>query len=152
MTSWIIVDNNILIASVLQEQFSAQATALLEWIDAEEVQLAAPVLLRYEVVSVLRKIVHRGIITPQDGERYVNHLLKRPATFLMSDELLLRAYQMASELGMPSAYDAQYLAVAERLNCAFWTGDRRLFNTVQARYSWVKHIADYPLPPVPAEA
>ena len=152
MTSWIVIDNHILIAAAIVETYTAQAEALLRWIQAEEINVAAPNLIRYESVAVLRKLAHRGTITPQNGEELLRAILERPIHLVMNADLLMRAYQMASELGMPSAYDAQYLAVAERLNCAFWTGDRRLFNAVQARYSWVKYIADYPLPPVLAEA
>lgn len=152
MTSWIVIDNHILIAAAIVETYTAQAEALLRWIQAEEISIAAPNLIRYESVSVLRKLAHRGTITPQNGKELLKNILERPIYLVMEGDLLMRAYQIAGEFGMPSAYDAQYLAVAEHLNCAFWTGDRRLFNTVQPRLTWVKYIGDYPLPPAPEEA
>jgi predicted nucleic acid-binding protein len=35
----------------------------------------------------------------------------------------------------PNTYDAHYLALAENLNCPFWTGDERLFNAVHSDFS-----------------
>ncbi|MCU0571091.1 MAG: type II toxin-antitoxin system VapC family toxin [Oculatellaceae cyanobacterium Prado106] len=49
---------------------------------------------------------------------------------------------MAQELGLSATYDAHYLALTERLNAEFWTCDRRLFNTVQARLPWVHLVME----------
>ncbi|MBC8099768.1 MAG: type II toxin-antitoxin system VapC family toxin [Armatimonadetes bacterium] len=45
-------------------------------------------------------------------------------------KLYRRAYELAEQLSLPTAYDAQYLAVAEHLGCDFWTADERLYNAV----------------------
>ncbi|HEX6305251.1 MAG TPA: hypothetical protein VFZ76_13740 [Anaerolineales bacterium] len=38
---------------------------------------------------------------------------------------------------MPSAYYAQYLALAERLEAEFWTADERLARKVERQLPWV---------------
>jgi predicted nucleic acid-binding protein len=42
----------------------------------------------------------------------------------------------------PTAYDGHYLALAEHMNCPFWTADERLFNVVHDkldRVCWLGH-------------
>ena len=40
----------------------------------------------------------------------------------------------------PEAYDTQYLAVAEREGCEFWTTDSRLYNSVHHTLPWVQLV------------
>jgi predicted nucleic acid-binding protein len=57
--------------------------------------------------------------------------------------LLRRAYELATQFNRPTAYDSQYLAVAERLNCEFWTADQRLFNAAHEQLPWVKWVGNF---------
>jgi len=50
--------------------------------------------------------------------------------------LLNRAYTWTRRLNRAVAYDSFYLALAERLDCDFWTADRRLVNA--ASQPWIK--------------
>lgn len=62
MTTSVVVDSNIFIATVIPDSTTSQARALLKhWFD---VQLVAPALFRYEVIAVIRKHIYRGSITP----------------------------------------------------------------------------------------
>ncbi|MBL8156360.1 MAG: type II toxin-antitoxin system VapC family toxin [Anaerolineae bacterium] len=56
-----------------------------------------------------------------------------------------RAYELATEYNHPTAYDAQYLAVAERYQCDFWTADERLFNAVSGRFPSIYWLGDVKL-------
>jgi predicted nucleic acid-binding protein len=38
------------------------------------------------------------------------------------------------EHNRPTAYDEQYLAVAERYQSDFWTADERMFNAVSGKF------------------
>jgi predicted nucleic acid-binding protein len=54
-------------------------------------------------------------------------------------EIVTAAYAWAARLGQGAAYDAFYLALAERLHAEFWTGDRRLYHRArQAGADFVK--------------
>jgi predicted nucleic acid-binding protein len=47
-------------------------------------------------------------------------------------------------LNLPTAYDAQYLAVAQRYECDFWTADEHLFNVATGsvpRTFWLGNMA-----------
>lgn len=148
MTSWIVIDSGVLIASVIQEIYTTQADSLLDRIKQQNLIIVAPPLLRYEVVGTLRKLTHRGTIQAKDGINLIREALDTPIQWMLDETLLERAYALATEHGLPSAYDAQYLAVAERFGCDFWTFDRRLFNTVHEKLGWVRYVVNF-TPPEP---
>ncbi len=146
MTSWAVVDAGVLLATVLvNESLSHQADALLQdWIE-QSVMPAAPALLQYEIVAVIRKHVHRGTLSPEQGQRACELLLAYPVRLLASDVLIRRGYELATHFGFPTAYDSQYIAVAEHLQCDLWTADRRLFAAVQDQLPYIHWLGDYPL-------
>jgi predicted nucleic acid-binding protein len=106
-------------------------------------QVAAPSLFHYEIVAALRKQVYRGILVPEEAVIIRGKLLSVPVQLFMNTPLLRRAYELATQFNRPTAYDSQYLAVSERLNCVFWTADDRLFNAVQPQLSWVKWVGNF---------
>ncbi len=57
--------------------------------------------------------------------------------------LYLRAMALSEHFGLPAAYDAQYLALAEREECELWTEDTKLRRAVQNEIEWVKTLADF---------
>ncbi len=140
MAAWVVVDSGILIASVLKEPYTAQAKALLGQWKQRRIQLAAPTLFIYEVVAAMRKFVVQGRVTPAEAVTGRDYLLRYPVQFHIDDQLLRRGYELATQLNRPTAYDSQYLAVAERLTCEFWTADEKLFNAVSSQLSWVRWI------------
>ncbi|MBI5670835.1 MAG: type II toxin-antitoxin system VapC family toxin [Chloroflexi bacterium] len=146
MTSWAVCDSGILIATVLEEPLTVKADLLLSYLDGRDIGLAAPVLLRYEIIAAMRKSVYRGILTQDDAIRSREVLLARTIRVMISDNLLRRALTFASELNLPTAYDSQYLAVAEHLRCDFWTADQRLFNVVSDKLPWVQWLGDFEPP------
>lgn len=146
MTSWVVSDSGIFIATVIKEPLSSKADALLEHWKQQDVQVHAPRLFQYEVIAVLRKHVHRTTLTPQEGVRSRDWLLAQPIMLWINKDLLRRAYDLATQLNLPTAYDAQYLALAEYLKGDFWTMDERLFNIVHQQLSWVKWLGNFTPP------
>ena len=49
-----------------------------------------------------------------------------------------RAWEIATDFGFATVYDATYLALAELRGCEFWTADERLVNQVKDTLSFVK--------------
>jgi len=146
MTSWVVADSNILLATVLVEPHREKAQALLRHWAWNDVEVVAPSLFRYEIIAVIRKHVYRGTFSLEDGIKARDQLLSEPIKLLMNDDLLRRAYEMATQFNRPTAYDSQYLAVAEHLGCEFWTADERMFNAVSSALPWVKWISNFSLP------
>jgi predicted nucleic acid-binding protein len=138
----VVCDSSILIATVLDEKISDNVKAILNHWTHQSFQLAAPLLFRYEIIAVTRKAVHQKRIQPERGFAIRDDLLAYPVELYFDDALLKRAYELAGQFNRPTAYDTQYLAVAERLNCAFWTADERLFNAVREGLSWVHWVGN----------
>lgn len=138
----VIVDSGVFIASVLTERFTAQAKLLLSEISHAEGSMQAPVLLHYELVSVLRKSVYTGHISQDQGRLLRTRLLRLPIELHIDLGLLERGYDLAQDLELPRAYDAQYLALAERLGCEFWTTDERLFNSVRSDFPLIRWLGN----------
>ena len=79
----------------------------------------------------------------EDSRDARDALLVYDIQYHVDEELLKRAYELATDFNRPTAYDSQYLAVAERLNCDFWTADQRLFNAVREQLGWVKWVGNF---------
>jgi predicted nucleic acid-binding protein len=47
---------------------------------------------------------------------------------------------LATRFNRPATYDAHYLALAEMMDCEFWTADERLFNAVRDELSWARWL------------
>jgi predicted nucleic acid-binding protein len=86
-------------------------------------QVAAPDLLRIEVLSVIRRQLHSRTIDATQAEQAVTDLLDLPINVYPTAPLLLRSWQLCGNL---TASDACYIALAETLGCNFLTADNRL--------------------------
>jgi len=90
---------------------------------AEDLHWAAPEHLITEVFSVIRGRSLGGHVTP-DRARHARDALTKMAISLMPvRELVDRMWELRHNL---SAYDAAYVALAERLDCPLITADKRL--------------------------
>ena len=136
----VILDSGVFIASLFLETLTSQAKQLIRQLEAQHSVLHAPTLLRYEFVAVSRKAVFKQRVSPQEGERIRDALLSYPVTLHFDDALLKRGHALATRFNRPTAYDAQYLALAERLSCDFWTADERLFNAVERELPHVRWL------------
>ncbi len=130
----VVLDSGVLIASVFPETLTSQAKKLIQQLLTNKNTFHAPVLLRYEIVAVCRKAVYQGRVIPEESSVACDHLLSFPIELYFDADLLKRGYELATKYSRPTAYDAQYLALAERLDYPFWTVDERLFNSVKAQF------------------
>ena len=95
--------------------------------------IAAPFLLAYEVVSVLRNKVFRGELPPEAGEAAFLAFQAQEISLLHPEGIEEKAWRLARQWNLSTAYDAAYLALAELMNYEFWTADRRLAATLRKK-------------------
>ena len=143
----VVVDSGILLADLLPgEPLQLQARNILIHWKQNNFHLAAPALFHYELVAVMRRSVYQNRITPDKATQLLEQVLTFPVELHFEDTLLKRAFELATIHNRPTAYDSQYLAVAEKLGCEFWTADERLYNAVHPTLSWVKWLGHFSTP------
>lgn len=107
---------------VLREPHADTVAGLLDRWDAEGAELHAPLLTQYEVASALTRSRVRGGLTSDDAAEALAIIDALGVTFDLAPDNG-RAIEIAVELERHSAYDAAYLALAERLDAEVWTLD-----------------------------
>ena len=87
--------------------------------------LSAPVLLRFEVLSVLHEAVWRKQISVELAAVARQRLSSAPVTFEAGADAE-EAWDVSERLGWAKTYDAEYVALARREQAPLLTLDRRL--------------------------
>ncbi len=140
----VVLDSNILIAFALtDEPLHSQANQILSTWEITETRLVAPRLFRSEITSVVRKAVYQRRITNEEGDKLLSQLLLYPVEFIEDDALLKSAYVLAHRFNRPRAYDSQYMALAARLDCEFWTADEALVKSIQSEFQHVRWLGEF---------
>ena len=102
--------------------------------------VVAPSLLRYEITNVLHRSVTAGLFDATAAHAVLNTALNLGIAFEEGPGLHAPALVFAARFALPAAYDAHYLALADRLGAEFWTADRRLANSVRPVLPWVRLV------------
>jgi predicted nucleic acid-binding protein len=142
MSYWVI-DANLAVNTVLD--ITDDLERFWERVDKEQITPCAPRLWLSETTSTIRFLLSRKEITADEAEQALRTLHGLRIEILNEDEeLSLRALELAVKLGQSKAYDAFYLALAEKLVAEFWTADDRLANRCRKdlSLSWVHSIAE----------
>ena len=128
--SYLIVDANIAVNTALN--LSESLERFWEYINQEHITPCAPRLWVSETTSALRTYVALKQITSEEAEQALHTIHTLHVEIIDEDKALcLRALELADLLGQSKAYDAFYLATAEKMATEFWTADERLFNRCQ---------------------
>jgi len=140
----IVVDANVGVWAVLPVAAGVDAVQkFASWRQGGR-RIVAPPLWLAECVSAVRQIVADGVIDEQTARIAVEDILALDVELVpVGRDECLRALAWAGALGQRNAYDAFYLAVAERLNAELWTADRRLANAAHGLgAAWVHWIGE----------
>jgi len=138
-SSTVCVDANIVVRLVLFAEDNIQAR-WKRW-ESDEAQFVAPSLLHYEVVNSLYQYQKGGQISAPTLERALEAALGLPIDLVDDNHIHRRAMVLAAQYGLPAAYDAHYLALAEWMGIELWTADKKLINTLKPfKFDWVKGI------------
>lgn len=69
--------------------------------------------------------------------------LSMKVTFLNPPNLSQQAFELAARFNRPAVYDSYYLALADQLQCLFWTADERLYNAIHEDYPLIRWLGHY---------
>ncbi len=143
------LDTNVLIKSLAPDEQEEAATRLVDSGLHSDVALVSPTWAWAEIGSVLRKKIRTGLLEVNEGVALWEAFLKLPITYIDSAELRIRSWEIADRYGLPTLYDAAFLACTEVATSTetarreFWTDDRRLLANLGAdRPSYVRLLGD----------
>lgn len=143
MSYWV-VDANIAVLTVLE--LTDDLLSFWDKVDKEQISPCAPRLWLSEVTSAVRSLQSQKVITVEQAEQALRTVHRLRVEMINEDEeLSLRALDLAGKLGQSKAYDAFYLALAEKLVVEFWTADERLVNRCRKdlKLSWVHSVGEF---------
>lgn len=118
----VVIDANALVALIASEPDGPAVSKLIEQWAAEERELHAPALARYEVANVLARQHAAGQLSTEDVKSGWQALEELPITYhaLLDGPAVV---DVAETLGRRSAFDASYVALARSLDAELWTLD-----------------------------
>lgn len=140
----ICIDASVAAKMLLEEELSDHATALYFAMVDDHATMVAPTLLLYELTNIVRKQM-RGTraISLNDANVLLEDFLALPIELHAPPGLHLIALDIAATHNLPASYDAHYLALAQLLDCEFWTSDLRLVNQVANSLPFVRWLGDF---------
>ena len=115
----IVIDNSALVEAVLGS--GPRRESVVRRIERE--RLAAPELIDVEAVSTIRGLVRGRKLSPDRGLVAIRALAAVPIERVSHRGFVERMWELRDNL---TAYDAAYVALAERLETSLVTGDSRL--------------------------
>jgi predicted nucleic acid-binding protein len=124
------------------EEATSAAMALLEDFVEDKIELITPTLFPYEILSAITVAINRKRIGEEAGYRAMNYITSLGIELRNFHHLIGTAFYMARQYGL-SSYDCAYMALAEKEKCDFFTGDKKLFNSIRNHLPWIKWIGDY---------
>ena len=95
--------------------------------------MVAPTLLMYEITSVLYRMQRLAVLNAAAAAAALRAAAALPVRMLHDAAMHREAFDVALRFGLGAAYDAHYLAVAEREGTALWTADARLVRGIGER-------------------
>lgn len=142
MTSTLVcVDANLVVRLFSRITTELQVRELWNhWLESKYT-IVAPTLIYYELSNALHRAAVAGQILPEEADRALAEAINLNIRLYGDAELHRQALMVARSLRLSATYDAHYLALAQRLQCEFWTSDRRLVNSAQATFPWVKLVS-----------
>jgi len=143
VSSTVCIDASLALMWLLPVQESDKADALrMNWYK-HDTRLVTPPLFHAEVTSVLRLRVHNKQITVSEGEEVFRYYEELGIETYDHPSITRTAWNLARRYNLSRTYDAQYLAVAELLDCQMWTNDRKLINSVNPKSRHLRWVGEF---------
>ena len=143
MDDVVVIDASIAMKWLVMEEDSDKARTLGRSWRNDSVRLAAPHIILAEVANALYQRVRRDLVSVA----YARGLLQRFALDGLevhhTVSLYQRAIEIASQLSQGASYDSLYLALAESLDCEYWTADVRYFRAARQHFDNIRLLTDF---------
>jgi len=138
----LVVDASVATIVLFPEPFSPNAEALFRDVLLLGHHMTAPHLLPVEVTNAIRRHMRRERISLDTAMALLNDFLTQPIELVTDQDLHRQALRLTEAYSL-GAHDAHYVALAQRLGCAFWTADERIRRATGGRLTFIRFIGDY---------
>ena len=135
-----IVDASVILQAFFPDEAQEQAQALIREHVTGRVNLKAPGSLPYELANAVWQAERHGRISSDQADEIIQSMAGLQIEILPLEWAEMMPLARRFER---SAYDAAYLALAEKLGEEFITGDERLYNAVKSHLNWVQWVEGY---------
>ncbi len=140
----IVVDTSVAVKWLFpEEDYAGEAFALLEAELSGGEPILGPPMLYSEVTNVIRRRQLTANVPRERALFLLHQFMALPITIFEPDNLYRRALILADDFGLPAAYDAHFIALAEVYRCRLWTDDQRLLRQLNGRLAFVRWIGEY---------
>jgi len=147
MSELLTLDASVLVKLLVREDQSDLARQLFRsHLEAND-EIVAPSWAWAEVGSTLLKKARQGTVPAPELEELWQRFTLLPLTYVDDPPIRERAWAIATDYGLPTLYDAAFLAVTELapgpLQRTFWTADADLIRTLRPRRpSYVRELRE----------
>jgi predicted nucleic acid-binding protein len=124
------------------DEQTSEAIALIANALTQQTRVVAPCFGWAEVGSVLRKKVRVKLLTCAEADQLYTAYISLPIDYIDTETLRLNAWQLAEQYGMPTLYDAVFLACAKAESANFWTADDAMLNLFSSRPAYVYRLGE----------
>jgi predicted nucleic acid-binding protein len=138
--SRVVIDASFLLKVLLPEDKSEKAEELWRsWIK-DSIKVVAPTLIIFEVSSVLRNKIYRGILENDDARELINQVKHLDLILIYVEDILNLAWEIGEILKPSVLYDCFYIALSKFLDVPLWTADTKLYNSAKGEFPFIKVI------------
>lgn len=134
------LDANLVVQMLTGSFANGMAALWTQWHDERE-QFVAPSLIGFEITNALYRQVRVGALDDAQMVVALASLERLPIKTVAGTDLHRSAFDLAARFKLPAAYDAHYLAVADRYQVPLWTMDQRLYNSVHRQFPLIRLAA-----------
>jgi predicted nucleic acid-binding protein len=138
-----VVDASVGVKPYLPEDLSESAKRLFRTLRAGKVDLFVPDLFDSECANIFVKYVRRFNTPPAHARKSLMNLRSLPLLSTSGSELFTSAFNLALDHGI-SAYDASYLALAQKLSAPVITADEKLIRKLAGSGADIHWLGDLP--------
>lgn len=126
----IIFDTSVATKWFFEEEKNEEAKKLLENIVDNHGEIVEPHIFLFELGNVF---LNKKITGSQQVREAVEHLNRAGMRFVEMTFSEIEKIVETAHLFNLSFYDASYVFLAQKLDCEFYTADKKLFNKVKSR-------------------
>lgn len=128
----ICLDANVIIASICNEVAHPFAKPFFKNMSENQIFLV-PALIGFEITNSLARKQGLGILTNDESNNSLDNYASLPILMVWQNDYLKEALRLQQQ-GLPSAYDAAYVATAKLNNIPFITEDKLLLKKAKKLY------------------